>query len=58
MLGYDLTGKPAGSVAVANPVHLLSSGGYIYVGSGSGNQVLAFKGESSPTRPPRSSAPP
>jgi hypothetical protein len=44
VLGYDLTGKPAGSVAVADPVHLLSSGGYIYVGSGSGNQVLAFKG--------------
>lgn len=43
VLAYDLTGKAVGSVAVDNPVHLLNSGGYIYVGSGSGNAVLAFQ---------------
>lgn len=43
VIAYDQSGSQAGSIAVADPVHLLYSGGYIYIGSGSANQVLAFQ---------------
>jgi hypothetical protein len=43
VLGYDLFGQPVGSIAVEDPVHLLLSGSTLYIGSGSGNQVLASK---------------
>jgi hypothetical protein len=44
VLAYDLTGEPTGSVPIADAVRLLVSAGYVYVGSGSDSQVLAFKG--------------